>query len=83
MEKTWTPNETQKRFLEVLGNYPDGTTLAQIKIDTGIEFKTGSINNVHMKEKLEITDGEFKCDLVFNGVKIGETTKSWKVYKLK
>lgn len=83
MEKVWQPNENQKKFLEVLGNYPDGATLQQIKLDTGIEFKTGSLNNAHMKEKYETTDGEFKIDLVFNGVKIGETTKTWKVYKLR
>lgn len=83
MEKTWTPNENQKQFLEALKDYPDGATLQQIKIDKGLKVATGSINNAHMKELVESADGEFVCDLVFNGVKIGETKKTWKIYKLK
>ena len=34
--KNWTPNETQKDFLKVLEQYPDGTTLKDIELDTGI-----------------------------------------------
>lgn len=83
MEKNWTPNENQRKFLEILKEYPDGVTLQQIQIDKGLKIATGSINNAHMKELVDSTDGEFLCDLVFNGVKIGTAKKPWKIYKLK
>lgn len=48
MEKTWTPNETQKLFMEALS---DGSekTLAEISTQVGREIKTGSINTLVSK----------------------------------
>jgi len=39
--KVWEPNETQRDFMKVLENYPDGATLKDIELDTGKSFKTG------------------------------------------
>jgi hypothetical protein len=38
----WTPNENQKKFLEVVSNEP--MTLAELNNRAGMEFATGSIN---------------------------------------
>lgn len=48
MEKTWTPNETQKLFMGALA---DGSekTLAEISTQVGKEIKTGSINTLVSK----------------------------------
>lgn len=80
--KTWTPNETQQEFLKVLENYPDGTTLKDIELDTGKVFKTGCTNTLVGKGLVSVADGEFKVKVLYRGVEIGENTKSWKVYKL-
>lgn len=80
--KTWTMNETQKAFMGVLANYPDGVTMFELKM-AGHDFKTGSINTLITKG-LVVTDGEkdFACDVVYNGVVVGKVTKTGKVYKL-
>lgn len=83
MEKTWTPNPNQQKFLEVLANYPDGTTLKDIEIDTGLKVATGSINNAHMHELVDIADGEIIYDKMYRGVKVGEQKVKVKIYKLK
>lgn len=83
MEKNWTPNENQKKFLEVLKEYPDGTTLKDIEIDTGMKVATGSINNAHMKELVETADGEIVYDKMYRGIKVGEQKVAVKIYKLK
>ena len=80
--KNWQPNETQKEFLKVLENYPDGTTLKDIELDTGKVFKTGSINTLIGKGMIEVADGEYQVNLVYRDVVIGSVKKSWKVYKL-
>lgn len=81
--KNWTPNETQKDFLKVLEQYPDGTTLKDIELDTGKVFKTGSINALISKGMVEAADGEYQVNLVYRDTIIGSVKKSWKVYKLK
>ena len=80
--KTWSMNDTQRQFVEVLKNYDNGITLFELKL-IGREFKTGSINTLITKGYV-VTDGEkdFTCDVVYNGVVVGKVTKSGKVYKL-
>ena len=81
-KQTWSMNETQKKFVELLGRYPDGITLFELKLE-GIEFKTGSINALITKGLVEIAgDREFACEIVYNGVVVGHTTKSGKIYRL-
>jgi len=81
-QKTWSMNDTQKRFMETLKKYPEGITLFELKLE-GIEFATGSINTL-IKKGYVSTDSEreFACDVVYNGVVVGHTTKTGKVYRL-
>lgn len=80
--KTWTMNQTQKDFVEVLKDYENGTTLFELKL-AGKEFKTGSINTLIGKGIVEIAgEREFACEVVYNGQVVGKTTKSGKIYKL-
>lgn len=81
-QKTWTMNETQKAFMEVLKDYAEGVTMFELKL-AGKEFKTGSINTLITKG-LVVTDGEreFECEVVYNGVVVGKVTKTGKVYRL-
>lgn len=81
-KKTWEMNETQKAFLNTLESYPDGTTLKDIELDTGVVFKTGCINTLISKGLVKAADGEFKVQLVYRGAVIGTPTKKWKVYRL-
>ncbi len=80
--KVWTPNETQKDFMETLKSYPDGATLRDIELDTGKTFKTGAINVLVAKELVSASDGEFSVNLVYRDRVIGSVKKSWKIYKL-
>ena len=81
-QNKWTMNETQKAFMGVLANYPDGVTMFELKM-AGHDFKTGSINTLITKG-LVVTDGEreFACDVVYNGVVVGKVTKTGKIYKV-
>lgn len=81
-QNTWKMNETQKAFVEVLGSYPDGVTMFELKL-AGHDFKTGAVNTLITKG-LVTTDGDrdFACDVVYNGVVVGKVTKTGKVYKL-
>ena len=80
--KTWTPNETQKAFLETLRAYPNGATLKDIELDTGIAYKTGAINVLVSKGLVIAEDSEVKVNLVYRDTIIGTVTKNWKVYAL-
>ena len=82
MANTWTMNETQKAFMNVVGTYADGVTMFELKL-AGYDFKTGSVNALVTKG-LVSTDGEreFKCDVVYNGVVVGTQTKVGKVYRV-
>lgn len=83
MTKTWQPNETQKNFISILEGYPEGITLLELKLEKGIEFKTGSINTLIAKKIVTATEEkEFSCDVVYNGKVIGHCTKKGKVYRL-
>ena len=82
MEKTWQANETQKDFMKVLENYPDGASLKDIELDTGKVFKTGSINVLIGKGMVEVVDGEFAVNLVYRDKVIGQVKKPWKIYRL-
>lgn len=80
--KTWSMNDTQKQFVEVLKSYDNGITLFELKL-AGKEFKSGSVNTLISKGIVEIAgEREFVCDIVFNGVIVGKSTKTGKVYKL-
>ena len=82
MTKTWTMNDAQKRFVEILNEHPEGITLFELKLQ-GIEFATGSINTLIKKGYVSTeTEKQFACDIVYNGQVVGHTTKSGKVYKL-
>lgn len=80
--KVWEPNETQRDFMKVLENYPDGATLKDIELDTGKAFKTGAINVLVGKGMVVASDGEFQVQLVYRDTAIGSVKKSWKIYKL-
>jgi len=48
MEKTWTPNELQKLFMNALADGKE-LTLAEVSEVVGKEIKTGSINTLISK----------------------------------
>ena len=80
---TWTPNATQKQFMELVGSYENGVTMFELKL-AGYEFKTGSVNTL-LTKGLVVTDAEereFQCDVMYNGVKVGTVKKTGKVYRL-
>lgn len=81
MTKTWTPNDTQKRFMEVVANYPDGVTLFELEL-AGHSFKSGAINTLITKGVVKTAPEkrEFSCDVVYNGVVVGKTTRKGTVY---
>ena len=80
----WTANETQKRFMEILGENPDGMTLREIKKAYGVEFKTGAINTLKTKGLVATleTKREFVADIVYDGEVIGHKTYADTIYKL-
>lgn len=79
---TWTMNDTQKAFIEILKGYPNGATLKDIELDTGKIFKTGAINPLISKGYITATEGTTVVNLVYRDTVIGSVTKSWKVYQL-
>lgn len=81
-EKVWQPNETQKSFLKTLENYPDGATLKDIELDTGVVFKSGAINTLSNKGLVVTADGERVSDKVYRGVVIGTIKEPVKIYRL-
>jgi hypothetical protein len=80
----WQPNETQKRFMEILKENPNGITLREIKKAYGIEFKTGATNTLKTKGLVETleTKREFIADIVYDGEVIGHKTYADTIYKL-
>ena len=79
----WTMNETQKKFMELVGSYENGVTMFELKL-AGYDFKTGSVNTL-LTKGLVVTDADervFECDVVYNGVKVGTVKKTGKVYRL-
>ena len=76
-KENWTPNETQKKFMAVLKDLPDGEalTLAEISKRAGVEFKTGSINSLLTKGLVD--HGE---DIIVEVVRVRKEPK--KTYKL-
>jgi hypothetical protein len=80
--KTWEMNAIQKDFVAVLKGYENGVTLFELKL-AGKEFKSGSVNTLISKGIVEIAgEKEFACDVVYNGVVVGKSTKTGKIYKL-
>lgn len=78
----WSMNDTQKDFVAVLANYPNGVTLKDIELDTGKVFKTGSVNVLVSKGIVAAVDNEVEVELVYRDVVIGKVKKPWKLYKL-
>ena len=82
-QKTWTMNETQKDFVEVLKDYKEGATIFELRL-AGKDFKTGSINTLISKGIVEIVgEREFPCEVTYQGVVVGKVTKTGKIYRLK
>lgn len=80
--KTWEMNPTQRQFVEVLKGYANGATLFELKL-AGHDFKSGSVNTLIGKGIVAIVgEREFACDIVYNGVVVGHSTKTGKVYQL-
>ena len=81
---TWTPNEKQTRFLQILKENPDGITMREIKTRYGIEFATGTINTLLSKGRVKKADGtrDFTADIVYNGEVIGHKSYSDTIYVL-
>lgn len=81
-KKTWSMNETQSKFVQILKDRPDGVTLFDLKLE-GIDFKSGSINTL-ISKGIVATDGEkeYSCKIVYNGQVVGNTTKHGTIYKL-
>lgn len=80
--KTWEMNAVQKEFVEAIKGQENGITLFELKL-AGKEFKTGSINALLTKGIVEnIGEKEFVCDVVFNGVVVGKSTKKGALFRL-
>ena len=63
MTKTWTMNDTQKRFVEILKKHPEGVTLFELKLE-GIEFATASINTLIKKGYVSTeTEKQYACEI--------------------
>lgn len=82
-ERKWEMNDTQKEFVKILRENPDGLTLREIKKNYGKEFKSGSINTLASKGIVN-TDGirTFVADIVYDSEVIGHKTYNDTVYKL-
>lgn len=83
-QQTWTPNEKQTRFMEILKENPDGMTFREIKSKYGIEFATGTTNTLLSKGKVRKADGtrDFTADIIYNGEVIGHKSYSDTIYVL-
>ena len=74
----WTPNEKQKDFLEILSNYSEPVTLAQIESDTG--KNTLVSRNLVITSDTEIEFIEVLAsdhNKVISGIR-RKTVKAWK-----
>lgn len=82
-KKQWEMNETQKEFVNILRENPNGITLFEIRHNYGKDFATGSINYLKTRGIVN-TDEKVKVqyDKVYNGEVIGVGTATWTVYKL-
>ena len=81
MEKVWKMNATQRAFVnEVKMAGKDGVTIFELKVQ-GKEFATGPINPLVGKGILaKAGERDYVCDVVFNGVKVGEAKKHGVVF---
>ena len=81
--KTWKMNETQETFVKEVRNAgKNGITIFELKVQ-GKNFATGAVNTL-VKKGVLVTKGEreFTCDVVFNGVKVGEVKKTGVVFAM-
>lgn len=82
-EKVRELNDTQKSFLEALKANGGKATLFELNYFKGFNFKSGSVNTL-VKQGYVKADEEvvFECDVIYNGVKVGTSKKSAKVFEL-
>jgi hypothetical protein len=82
-DRKWEMNDTQKEFVKILGENPDGLTLREIAKKYGKVFKSGSINTLSSKGIVN-TDGvrTFVADIVYDGEVIGHKTYNDTVHQL-
>jgi len=77
MEKTWTPNEKQKQFIDYLKGSESGLTLRDIEKNYNIKFATGTINTLVSKGLVNIVGEKvYTCECC------GHKSSPVKVYKL-
>lgn len=80
---TWTMNATQKAFIEAVASHAEGVTIFELNLE-GKNFKTGAINTLITKGLVEVAgEREFACEVVYNGVVVGKTTKKGSIYKVR
>lgn len=81
-EKVWKPNENQRAFLEALKGYEAPVSLMEIAVDSGVRFASGVVTPLVKRGLVVATDVEVVCDIMFNGVKVGEKKNAVKAYAL-
>lgn len=82
-KSTWTMNATQKAFIEAVASHAEGVTIFELNLE-GYNFKTGAINTLITKGLVEVAgEREFACEVVYNGVVVGKTTKKGSIYKVR
>lgn len=82
-KSTWTMNATQKAFIEAVASHAEGVTIFELNLE-GKNFKTGAINTLITKGLVEVAgEREFACEVVYNGVVVGKTTKKGSIYKVR
>ena len=84
MASNWTPNDTQKLFIETLRKADGALTLSEVSELVGQEIKSGSINTLIAKGMIQTEDVVYECNIVRkdNGKVVGTTKKTVKAYSL-
>lgn len=76
MANTWSANEKQKQFMDILAKEENGITLRDIKTKYGVNFATGTINTLVSKGFVNtMGEKEYICECCGHKTKV-------KVYKL-
>lgn len=83
MTKQWTPNTTQQAFIKALASHNEAVTILELRVIDGLDFSSGSVNALKTKGLIEtLEQKEFPCDIVYNDIVIGKTTKKGTPYQL-
>lgn len=83
MNKQWTPNEKQQAFIKALASHDSPITLLELRVLDGLDFASGSINPLITKGFVAVLEDKiFPCDVVYNDIVVGHTTKKGKPYML-